>query len=172
MKKLTNHLKNYLAIYLIIISVLIIALIIYFKPTTPEDNSFDTSMFTILDTKGVNELFLQKEPKVLYIGRQGCSACKTFTPTIQISLAKYHFRVYYYDINDLDFNNEEVKKLINNLDMEYELNSKTDTFGNFIGNTPMFVIIKNKKMVYGKIGIIDEETIKNAVSKYGVIENN
>ena len=172
MTKIKKHFQENLAIYLVLITCLTIGLIIWFTQNNSEikeEYQFDTSMFNIVDVSGANKLFETDEPKVLLIGKQGCSACYNFVPTLQIAMAKYHFNVNYLDLSDIDIDSTEYKLLLEKLDFEYTLNDKKGIFSDFMGTTPMFIIIKDNKMVYGYIGTMSQTVVKTMVSKYGVI---
>ena len=72
------------------------------------------------------------------------------------------------------FGNEKlelVKELISKLDIEYNLKGKVAKFGEFLGSTPMTIIIKNGRMVHGYIGSMDTDTLTTFTSLYGVSKN-
>lgn len=171
MNKIANHVKNNLAIYLVLLAVLVIFLIIKFIPKKEKSN-YDTSMFNVVELKDADQLFQDGVNKVLFIGREGCSACEYFLPILQISMAKYHFYVSYLDINNLDYKSEDYKNFIKYLDYTYTLQGKTAEFSDFMGNTPMFIIIKNNKMVYGYIGTMTEASIEAMITLYGISYDN
>ena len=56
-------------------------------------------------------------------------------------------------------------------DIEYNLKGKVAKFGEFLGSTPMTIIIKNGRMVHGYIGSMDTDTLTTFTSLYGVYEN-
>ena len=163
-----KHLKNNYIIYLLLILVVIVILAIKFIPKEKE-TLLDTSMFDVVDTKGALDLFEDSYEKaqVLMISRLDCSASINNEAIIKIAIAQYHFYLHYLELSDIDENSEEGKELIDKLDYEYTLNDKHEKFSYFLGATPMFTIIKNGKMVYGNIGSMSDEQIKQAVQNYG-----
>ena len=170
MNKLKEHLTNNLAIYLIIIATIVIFLIIKFVPHE-EETKYDTSLFNVVDLKGANELFKDNINKVLIIGREDCNACQNFLPTLKYAMIKYSFNVSYIELDNINPKNEGYDEFINNIDYTYTLKEKTDKFSTFLGVTPMVIIIKNNKMVYGYIGSMSEETIGAIVTQYGITNN-
>lgn len=171
MNKIAVHIKNNLAIYLVLLATLVVFLIIKFFPREEESN-YDTSMFNVVELANADDLFTDNVDKVLFIGREGCSACEYFLPILQISMAKYHFYVSYLDVNSIDYESEDYQEFIKHLDYTYTLQGNTDKFSAFMGTTPMFIIIKNNKMVYGYIGTMSEATIEAMISQYGISYDN
>ena len=170
MNNLANHLKKYGAIYLIIVASLIIGLIIFLKPNKeePEEETYDTSFFTEVDTAGAVNLFESNASSVLLICRPGCAVCQQFVPYLQIAMVQYGFEVNYLNLDTIDQNSEEYQKLAEKLDYEYTLDGKTAPFSQFMGATPMFIIIKNHRMVFGHLGIEMNDTIGSYVTQYGM----
>lgn len=172
MNKILEHLKNNSALYLIIVVVLIIIAILIFNPNTNKETiDYDTSMFTVINNKEAIELFNKKEPSILFIGRKTCSASQEMVPNMQIALAKYGFRVHYIELTDLDKESEDFKKLVELLNFEYTNDGVTKPFGEFIGVTPMFIVIKDGEMVFGYLGTMSTTVIGTVAKQYGVASN-
>lgn len=169
MNKIGKHLKESYAIYLILFTAIVVGCILFIKPNKEEVVEYDTSMFTNINTREALSLFEDNKTHVLLIGRKTCGVCIDFLPTLQIAIAKYHFELNYLELTDMDQNSEEYKKLKEKLDYEYTLYDKTDSFGSFMGTTPMFIIIKNNKMVFGYMGSMAESVIKTRLEQYGII---
>lgn len=172
MNKVIEHLKNNSALYLIFVVVLIIIAILVFNPNTNKKTlDYDTSMFNVIDNKKALELFERKEPSILFIGRKTCSASSEMIPNMQIALAKYGFEVNYLELTDLDKESDEYKKLVELLNFEYTNDGVTKPFGEFIGITPMFIVLKDGEMVFGYLGIMSTEVIGTVAKQYGVAQN-
>lgn len=171
MEKILNNLKENIAIYLVIILTIVIGLIIYFINPKPEEikKDLDISMFHVKTVEETIKLFNSKEPVFLFIGRNSCSACAYYVPIVQITMAKQGFSVNYLELEGIDTESDSFKKLVDIMDYKYTLNDQEGTLGTFLGNTPMTVIIKNKKIVYGYIGSIEEEKLTHIVKEYGVV---
>lgn len=167
MNKILNNIKNNLALYLTIIVVIIIGLILVFQTEKEEKIDYDLSMFEVIDVKEVNKYFEEKKSTVLFIGKETCTASQEFIPSLQIAQAKYNIKVRYLDLKSLDVESEDFKKLIENLDFPYTLKGEEKSFGEYIGATPMFIIIKEGKMVFGYIGTMTEDVIGTISKQYG-----
>lgn len=172
MNKIIIHLKEYYAIYLILFTIIVVCCLLFIKPNKEikEEITYDTSMFTNLTTEEALTLFEDNKTHVLVIGRKTCGVCIDFLPTLQLAVAKYQFELNYLDLLNMDKNAEEYTKLKEKLDYEYTLDNKTDTFGSFMGTTPMFIIIKNNKMVFGYMGSMADSVVKTRLEQYGVIK--
>ena len=160
-------------IILIIITTIIVGLAIFFREDhfVPENEyTYETDMFSTVNVKGALKLFENLDKaSFLFIGRQYCQGCAYQGPILQIALAEYQFPVYYLDLNTIDTSKEETQELLKKLDFEYELYDKKGPFGSFLGYTPMLIIIKGGKQVYGHIGALDKDEIYELILKYGVI---
>jgi len=167
---MSNHLKKYGAIYLILLLIISITLIIIFRPKNEETKEFDTSFFNVVNTKEAVDLFNSSKNQILFIGRPGCSACQKFVPYLKIAVAQNHITINYLNLDEIDRNSEEYQKLIEKLDFEYTLNDTKAKFGDFMGATPMFIIIKNNRMVYGYIGVMTHTRIAELLTQYGINE--
>lgn len=135
-------------------------------------DGYDTSKMENVDLEGILNLFDSKDTYVLYIGRCDCSACAAYLPTLNQVADEYDFKTQYYDINTLNASDENYEKVINKLTKKYKMNyqgeDKTETFGYWMGFTPMTIIIKDGKQVDGEIGAIDYETLTNMLEKNGI----
>jgi len=172
MNKIALHLKNYAAIYLIVALVICITAIVYFRPSNSkseeQEAEYDTSMFNVVDTQGAIDLFKGNRNQVLFIGRKSCSACQTFIPYLKIAMAQYHFYVSYLDLESMDPKSSEYAELMEYFDYEYTYQGKTAKFSEYMGYTPMFIIIKNHRMVFGYLGSMSNETVGAFVTQYGI----
>jgi len=52
--------------------------------------------------------------------------------------------------------------------MEYEFQGEKAEFGTFVGSTPMTVIIKDHKMVYGHIGSVNDDALGALTKMYSI----
>ena len=172
MNKIITHFKNNLAIYLIIITCLIIISISPFithDGDNEEPNLVDTSMLKVITLKETLERFSSSETTFLVIGYKSCSATATYAKSLNIAQAKYGFQTYYLELDSIDETQmDEYNELKEKLNMEYNFQGTIAKFGEFIGSTPMTVIIKDHKMVSGYIGTLDDETLGNLTKMYGI----
>jgi hypothetical protein len=168
MDKVLTHFKNNFAIYaVLLVCLLVIAIALIFSGDKEEKVDIDTSMFDVVDIDEALALFEKDDVSFLVISTNNCSATAGYVPYLQVALAQYGFRVKYFDFTDMDLKSEKMQKLISKLDVDYELYGKKATFGEFMGATPMTVIIKNKKMVFGNIGSMSNTAIGALANNYG-----
>ena len=162
-------------IILIVITAIFVTLAIVFRKDTKtlpkvEESGYDTKMFINIDVKEALELFNQKNTtSIIFLGRQTCEVCAYQGPYLQVAIATYHFNVYHIDIEKIDYESKEYEEFVKKLDYEYELEDKKGSFGSFMGYTPMIVIIRNGKQVYGHLGILTDTEIYELALTYGVI---
>lgn len=173
MDKLKTHFTNNAVIYLILFVCIVIVSISLFstkEPTNPE-SIVDTKFLEVVTIEEALELFEDKDPKLLIISVNYCSATKEYVDTLKINQSKYNYPTYYLELTDIDTEKKEFTEFLNKLDMEYNFMGEIDKFNKFVGSTPMTVIIKNRKMVYGYIGNINTTTLKTLTDTYGVSNN-
>lgn len=172
MGKIKKHLKNNLVIYLIIITcALVIGISLYVTNANKEADveTVDTSLFEVLTLEETLKRFDLDEPTFLVIGYKTCSATISYVPTLQIAEAKYGYKTYYLELDSIDESQIDLyNEFVAKLDMEYEFQGETAKFGTFVGSTPMTVIIKDHKMVYGRIGSINSDALAALTKMYSI----
>ena len=174
MSKILEHIKANIAIYVIIIVTIVLSYIIAFKPftkTTPstmEEIEYDTSMFNVVDLDGANDIFSSNQNQLLFIGRKTCSVCQQFIKSLQIAISRDDFYVSYLDLESIDTSTEAYQEFVSKLDYEYTYDTVTAPFGEFMGATPMIIIVKNNKMVFGVLGSLSSDSILTIVNQYGI----
>ena len=170
MDKIKNNIENNLAIYLLIITVLVVFLIITSigNKEKEELTLLDTSTFNVVNSKTALELFNEKEPQLLIIGSKKCSATQNFVPILQISQAKEQYYINYLELTDEDPSSKSYKYFVDKLDIPYVYNNEEKELKEYMGRTPMIIIIKNKKIVYGSIGSMSENALTQLTNTYGV----
>ena len=168
MNKVLTHLKNNFVIYLIIIACLIIVGITLFVNHEPEPEKLDSSLYNKVNIEGIDYLFNDSTPKLLLIGTDSCSATVKYSKTLNFEMIKYNYKVYYLNLEEVDMESDAYKNFIKKLDLDYEQDGKPGKFYDFMGLTPMTVIIKNGKMVYGYIGTMSSGALDTVTELYGV----
>lgn len=161
------------SVYILLTSlVLIIIFIITFIPKTQKDsaNNLDTSMFNVVDTKEVLDLIKKNEPKMVIIGSRKCNATKEFISSMQISQAKGNYIINYIELLDENVKSTSYKNFLKELEVPYngKVESKKEKIIDYMGYTPMILIIKNKKIVYGNTGTMSSDMLTNLAYTYGV----
>lgn len=170
MDKILNHFKNNAIIYLILLLCLAILIIAIFVKEQQEPEEVDTSKFKVVTLKEAIKLFDDKDPKYLLISTHDCQATINFVPSVVIALATEQVDVYYLELTSIDTESEEdladfaeFQKL---LDLDYTFRGETKPVGEFIGNTPMNIIIKDRKVAFAFIGSMTTETTKTLMKRY------
>lgn len=169
MDKIKNNIEHNLPIYLIIIAVVVIFCIITFGNKNPSETIlFDTSSFNVVTSKDVLEFLDEKEARMIVIGSKKCSATEYFVPIMEISQAKGEYTINYLELLDEDPKSSEFKDLVNELDIVINYEGEEKELKEYMGSTPMIIIIKNKKIVYGTVGTISENALTQLANTYGV----
>lgn len=169
MEKLKNNIKENIAIYLVLFTTLVIFLIITIMNKTGANvEPLDTKMFNVVTSETVDKLFETNDAKMLIVGAKTCSATKNFIPHLQISLGLEHYVINYLELTDEDPESDSYKNFVSKLDVLYTLDNEEKELKEYMGLTPMIIIIKNKKVVYGSIGQEDQDFLKQLIDTYGV----
>lgn len=171
MEKLKKHLKNNFAIYAVLVASIVIVCVAMFVTRDDPGETVDTSMFRVVTPKEALKLFNEDKANILVLSTSDCAATIKYVDSLKIAQAKYSYNTYYLNLDEVENDIENYKKLLEKLDMEYNFNNKVDKFSSFMGATPMTVIIKNKKMVHGYIGTMSVDTLYTITSLYGVSQN-
>ena len=157
--------------FILITVVIVTVAIIFAKKEQEETYEYDTHTFNNINVKQALLLFDKPDAFLLFIGRQNCEGCSEQGPYIILSQIYHNFDVYHIDLEKVDFEDPKTYDFVKKLDYPYELYDQKGTFGGFIGYTPMVIIIKNGKQVYGNIGVLTDDEITKLVKTYGVKTN-
>ena len=138
-----------------------------------QNSSYDVSMMKSLSLNDLVKLFDDtKNDYVVYLGRSTCSACVSFLPTLQNAQEKHKYTTQYLDITTVDSKSDTFEKLMDKLSKQVTLTvngeTKTQSFGDFYGYTPMTFIIKKGKFVDGIVGAYSESKFDDFLSKNGI----
>lgn len=141
------------------------------KEEKDENKEYDISKMRKVNVKGAYNLFKQPNSTyILYIGRESCDACKEHLPVLNKVVQKNNITVQYLDISEVNDNDEYYDEFIKLLDKKVTLTiNKTateKTLGEYMGYTPMTVIIENGKNVDGVIGTMTTKEVEELISKY------
>ncbi len=138
-----------------------------------QTSNYDTSMMEELDLSKALKLFDEKDKTyVLYIGRPDCSACVSYLPTLQDAQENLGYKTQYLNLNNINTKSDDFSKFSKKLTVKYTMpvdgEDETKTFGEWIGFTPMTIIIKDGKMVDGEIGAINYSTLTSLLKNNGI----
>ena len=162
-------------IYILIALIVVISIVFltFNKLEKEEENTIDTSMFNVVTTKDVNRMINNNETKMIIIGSRTCSATQEFISSMQISQAKGSYKINYLELKDEDRNSSSYKKFLKYLEEPFNgitEDNKEHTIKEYMGTTPMILIIKNKKVVYGNVGTMLSEQLTQVAYTYGVAQ--
>jgi len=140
---------------------------------TTEKSNYDVSSFNILDLEKTLKLFDDKKNTyVVYFGRETCSACVKFLPTLKKMQEKYKFTPQYLDITTVNAKSDNFEKLMKKMNKETTLTvngeKKTQEFGEFYGYTPMVFIVKKGKFVNGFVGAYGDTNFEKFLNENGI----
>ena len=149
---------------------------IYIDPQPQTSTSYDTSVYNIIKPSD-----RAKESKgktiVLWVGRQSCGYCSMYAPYLNDALNTYGIKAYYIDLAQLvEFNvpqpyvsDEEEYGILVNLKGDGEWDGYA---AEYVGGTPLTLVIKDNKVVGGLSGYTDNvANILNVFDKAGVKKN-
>lgn len=93
--------------------------------------------------KNFYDAFYGSENRLVMIGRDNCSWCQLFKPTLDFMKDYYEFDYVYVNTNEL--NSSNFKKLLS------DINVSESSFG-----TPLTLVVKDGRVVDSKSGYVDE----------------
>ena len=125
----------------------------------------DKSMFNIIKDNQAIKLFEDKKTSFILLCRDSCEVCRKYIPILQIAIADYKFSVNYIRIEDLS---KKQKEFFDKLNYQYDYEGKKAQLKEFVNITPINIIIKNKEIVYAKIGSLSSNEIKTIVERYDI----
>lgn len=112
---------------------------------------------TNISYKELVEKMENNEDFILYIGKEGCSACESFNPKFTSIINKYKIKVYYLDL--ATYTDEELKYVTNNI--------------SFTGTPTVVFMIKGKDSLNSDtkiVGNISEDRIITKLKNRGYIK--
>lgn len=117
---------------------------------------YDISMFNEIDADQFVELFSKEGVSIITMGRDDCSFCVQFLPTLQQSVDEYDYTLNYYDINKL--NDEAADKI----------KALSDFLEENLGVTPVLIAVKDGIVVDSIVGASDYENLTSLLEKQGI----
>lgn len=133
---------------------------------------YDTSEFKTI--KGTDIASLSKGKKiVIWIGRQGCSYCSLYAPTIKSVGKDYGIKIHYIDLAAMYdttqyqwvLTDEASYNAITSLETA---NDEAASVMEDFGSTPMTIIVEDNKVIGGVVGAVDKDTVKETLTNAGI----
>ena len=171
-------------IMILLVSILIVLTLgvskMYYNENTNDDvnsteseynTDYDVSMFTEIKAKDIKGK-TKNSKEVIYIGRETCSWCAAFLPSLWQAQEEYKYTTLYIDLAKIiDFTkqeftllDEESYNLLNELTGEgYETYMEE-----YFGATPMVLIIKDNKIIGASTGYSEYDSFKTVLNDAGI----
>lgn len=132
---------------------------------------YDISSFQKIKPIEIKKLSTDKKI-VVWIGRQGCSYCSLYAPTIKKVSEEYGVKAHYIDLSEMYdtstgewvLADQEGYDFLVNMEIT---NSTTQEIMNEFGATPMTLIIENNKIINGIMGAVDKDTLSEIFKDEG-----
>lgn len=119
---------------------------------TPVETDYESEYYQIIGLAEFKSLYASSDPKLIYFGSDGCSACLSFKPIAKQFAKENKVNVYFVNLDKLtNEENEELGKLV---EFQY---------------IPFVTIYKNKKQLYGDSGVIQLSELKSLAIEKGVL---
>lgn len=133
--------------------------------------SYDVSAFTKIKPSELSTIS-QGKKIVVWIGRQGCSYCSLYAPTIKNVTKDLGIKAYYIDLGAMydassgewQLVDEEGYNTITNLQ---KANEDMQELMNDFGATPMTLVIKDNTVVNGAMGAVGKEDLSKILEEEG-----
>ena len=174
-----NEQKTMILVYAALVLSLIACLISIVSPREKNKKSeYDVSMMDSVSVIDVLNMIDEEDTFVLYVGRKNCEICVDLLPTLQQAQEDMGFVTKYMDINKIDRQSTNWKRLAENFDIETSQSLKadgtgelvTETFGYFLdtkGFTPCIMIFKEGEQKAGFFGDRALPDYKSWLSEHG-----
>ncbi len=165
-----NKLKELAPLILVLFTCLIIAIILINKPKKEvKILEYDTSFLSNIKVSEAIKEFKSSDTKIYIIGRSTCSISQKFLPILKEVVNEYKAKIYYIDLEEMLDDKTSLKEFKKLLTFEYTYENKTQDMASYIGATPMIIISQNNKNIYGSLGYMSKNDLKNLLRSYELI---
>ena len=132
---------------------------------TPE---YDVSMFKEIKPNEIKDLSKNKKVAIM-ITRSTCGYCALFAPILAQIQNDYDIEIKYIDIlKVIDYNTGEIlDEDANNILLNLDTNTKGSEIMKSYGSTPLFLIIKDNKVINGQVGYSEYSTVETLIKEEG-----
>lgn len=128
------------------------------KTESSANSEYDVSMFDEISSTEFINLFSDKNSgtNVIYLGREGCSYCVAFLPTLKQAQSEIGYTTKYLDITTV--NEEDAEKIM----------GLNDFLNENYGSTPIVIITKDGKYIDGSVGYTEYEDFISFLNENGI----
>jgi predicted bacteriocin transport accessory protein len=133
---------------------------------------YDTTVYKTVKGSELAELSKGKKI-VVWIGRQGCSYCSLYAPTIKSVGKDLGITIHYIDLAAM-YDTTQYKWVLTDqasydaiTGMETTNDEAASVMEDF-GSTPMTIIVEDGKVIGGVVGAVDKTTVKETLTNAGI----
>ena len=133
---------------------------------------YDTTVYKTIKGSELAELSKGKKI-VVWIGRQGCSYCSLYAPTIKSVGKDLGITIHYIDLAAM-YDTTQYQWVLTDqasydaiTGMETTNDEAASVMEDF-GSTPMTIIVEDGKVIGGVVGTVDKTTVKETLTNAGI----
>lgn len=133
---------------------------------------YDTTVYKTIKGSELAELSKGKKI-VVWIGRQGCSYCSLYAPTIKSVGKDLGITIHYIDLAAM-YDTAQYQWVLTDqasydaiTGMETTNDEAASVMEDF-GSTPMTIIVEDGKVIGGVVGAVDKTTVKETLTNAGI----
>lgn len=133
---------------------------------------YDTTVYKTIKGSELAELSKGKKI-VVWIGRQGCSYCSLYAPTIKSVGKDLGITIHYIDLAAM-YDTTQYQWVLTDqasydaiTGMETTNDEAASVMEDF-GSTPMTIIVEDGKVIGGVVGAVDKTTVKETLKNAGI----
>lgn len=109
---------------------------------------------------------------VVMIGRQTCSACAVYAPTLALLQEEYDFTTKYIDFSKMITSNGNTAYISDEAGYDALTSLTGNGYDGWVeenfGTTPLTLIIKDNKILYAVVGAVEDSTLTPQFEKFGI----
>ena len=133
---------------------------------------YDTTVYKTIKGSELAELSKGKKI-VVWIGRQGCSYCSLYAPTIKSVGKDLGITIHYIDLAAMYDTTQYQWVLTDQASYDAITGMETTNDGaasvmEDFGSTPMTIIVEDGKVIGGVVGAVDKTTVKETLTNAGI----
>lgn len=157
----------YLLVALSVISCCGISFLI-FNNQKKTETRYDVSALKEVHLNDVVDMVESKKEVVLLVGRDTCSFCASFLPHVVKAQTELEFTTKYVNLLDVNFSEDSLQKFLTYLNVSVDEKGEKKEFKDLFGETPMFILFRDGKMIDGFVGYKSYEDLISFLTKNDV----
>lgn len=129
---------------------------------------YDVSALKEVHLSEAIDMIKKKKEVVLLIGRDTCSFCASFLPNVVKAQTELEFTTKYVNLLDVNFSEDSLQEFLLYLNASVDEKGEKKEFKDLFGETPMFILFRDGKMVDGFVGYKSYEDLISFLAKNDV----